>query len=76
MMAQSIQLAKRPHVIVGTPGRVVDHLTNTKVRESAVRAQAKSFFRKTDQDVRRGVAGLWTGTGWSPTSHRRCRVYF
>jgi hypothetical protein len=31
MMAQSIQLAKRPHVIVGTPGRVVDHLTNTKV---------------------------------------------
>ena len=30
MMAQSIQLGKRPHVIVGTPGRVVDHLTNTK----------------------------------------------
>lgn len=31
MMAQSILLAKRPHIIVGTPGRVVDHLTNTKV---------------------------------------------
>jgi hypothetical protein len=31
MMAQAIALAKRPHVIVGTPGRVVDHLTNTKV---------------------------------------------
>ena len=31
MMAQSIVLAKRPHIIVGTPGRVVDHLTNTKV---------------------------------------------
>ena len=30
MMAQSIQLGKRPHVVVGTPGRVVDHLTNTK----------------------------------------------
>ncbi|WIA29424.1 hypothetical protein OEZ86_011927 [Tetradesmus obliquus] len=30
MMAQAIALAKRPHVIVGTPGRVVDHLTNTK----------------------------------------------
>ena len=30
MMSQAIQLAKRPHVIVGTPGRVVDHLTNTK----------------------------------------------
>lgn len=30
MMGQAISLAKRPHVIVGTPGRVVDHLTNTK----------------------------------------------
>lgn len=30
MMAQAISLAKRPHIIVGTPGRVVDHLTNTK----------------------------------------------
>ena len=32
MMAQAIALAKRPHVLVGTPGRVVDHLSNTKVR--------------------------------------------
>ena len=30
MMAQAIALAKRPHVVVGTPGRVVDHLSNTK----------------------------------------------
>lgn len=30
MMAQAISLGKRPHIIVGTPGRVVDHLTNTK----------------------------------------------
>ena len=30
MMAQSIALGRRPHVIVGTPGRVVDHLSNTK----------------------------------------------
>jgi ATP-dependent RNA helicase DDX47/RRP3 len=30
MMAQSVALAKRPHVVVGTPGRLVDHLTNTK----------------------------------------------
>ena len=29
MMAQSIQLGKRPHVVVGTPGRVVD-LTRRK----------------------------------------------
>lgn len=31
MMAQAVALGKRPHVIVGTPGRVVDHLSNTKV---------------------------------------------
>jgi ATP-dependent RNA helicase DDX47/RRP3 len=36
MMAQAIALGRRPHVIVGTPGRVVDHLTNTKVRGSKV----------------------------------------
>lgn len=30
MVQQSIMLAKRPHVVVGTPGRLVDHLQNTK----------------------------------------------
>jgi ATP-dependent RNA helicase DDX47/RRP3 len=30
MMAQSITLARCPHIIMGTPGRLVDHLTNTK----------------------------------------------
>ena len=30
MMAQAIMLAKRPHIVVGTPGRLVDHLQNTK----------------------------------------------
>ena len=30
MMAQSIMLAKRPHIVVGTPGRLVDHLQNTR----------------------------------------------
>lgn len=27
---QAVALAKRPHVIVGSPGRVVDHLQQTK----------------------------------------------
>jgi alkanesulfonate monooxygenase SsuD/methylene tetrahydromethanopterin reductase-like flavin-dependent oxidoreductase (luciferase family) len=27
---QAVMLAKKPHVIVGTPGRVIDHLETTK----------------------------------------------
>ena len=38
MMAQAIALGKRPHIIVGTPGRVVDHLSNTKVGRAAGKA--------------------------------------
>nr|CCC93770.1 putative ATP-dependent DEAD/H RNA helicase [Trypanosoma congolense IL3000] len=30
MVDQACELSKRPHVIVGTPGRVKDHLNNTK----------------------------------------------
>lgn len=30
MMTQAIALAKKPHVIVATPGRLVDHLQNSK----------------------------------------------
>ena len=30
MMAQAIALARRPHVVVGTPGRVLDHLEHTR----------------------------------------------
>lgn len=29
-MAQSVALAKKPHIIVATPGRLQDHLENTK----------------------------------------------
>lgn len=31
MMHQAVALGKRPHIITGTPGRIVDHLCNTKV---------------------------------------------
>jgi ATP-dependent RNA helicase DDX49/DBP8 len=33
MMAQSLELGNRPHVVVATPGRIVDHLRSSKSGE-------------------------------------------
>ena len=30
MMSQALALAKKPHFIVATPGRLIDHLENTR----------------------------------------------
>ena len=30
MVSQAIALSKKPHIVVGTPGRVADHMANTK----------------------------------------------
>ena len=59
--AQALALAKQPHVVVATPGRLVDHLENTKgfhlrgcrclVMDEADRMLSMDFERELDQIV-------------------------
>jgi hypothetical protein len=44
MMRQAVALGKRPHVIVGSPGRVVDHISNTKGFSLKVRAARRCWW--------------------------------
>eukprot|EP01028_Stygiella_incarcerata_P008892 TRINITY_DN399_c1_g1_i6.p1 TRINITY_DN399_c1_g1~~TRINITY_DN399_c1_g1_i6.p1 ORF type:complete len:496 (-),score=122.45 TRINITY_DN399_c1_g1_i6:665-2050(-) len=58
-VAQAIQLQKKPHIVIGTPGRVVDHLENTKgfnlktirymVLDEADRMLSMDFEREIDK---------------------------
>ena len=56
MMAQAIALGKRPHIIVGTPGRVVDHLSNTKVRLSTQNLTCQASATCVREGARRSKA--------------------
>ena len=64
MMTQSLALARRPHIVVATPGRLVDHLENTKgfslrtlkflVMDEADRILDMNF----EEEVRGGPVGV------------------
>lgn len=68
VLCQAIALAKRPHVIVGTPGRVVDHLSNTKgfslkalkhlVLDEADKLLDMDFEQEIDQILKVGLSLL------------------
>lgn len=61
-MSQAIALSKKPHVVVATPGRLADHLENTKgfslrqlkylVMDEADRLLDMDFGPKIDQILR------------------------
>lgn len=44
MMAQAIELARRPHIIVCTPGRLRDHIASSDVDLSRLKFLVSSFF--------------------------------
>jgi ATP-dependent RNA helicase DDX47/RRP3 len=56
MMSQAVALAKRPHIVVATPGRLNDHLENTKgfnLRNVKFLVSGPCFFDAISQSVNR-----------------------
>lgn len=62
MMAQALMLMKKPHVIIATPGRLLDHIKNTKgfnlrslkylVMDEADRILNQDFEKELDEILR------------------------
>ena len=54
MMTQALTLGKKPHIVIATPGRLADHLANTKgfnlkklkFLVSIVHCNLNSYYRK------------------------------
>jgi hypothetical protein len=65
IVSQAVALARRPHVVVGTPGRVVDHLSNTKVRERGKRMEKQKI--KTSTPFSTPTTTTHPSTGFLPT---------
>ena len=76
IMAQAISLGRRPHVLVGTPGRVSDHLVNTKgfslrtlqhlVLDEADRILSLDFEEDIDKILKARPAHFWAALPLTP----------
>lgn len=72
MMSQQLALAKKPHVIVATPGRLVDHLEKTRgfnlkalkflIMDEADRILNLDFEAEVDKEWVRWSSKFWFHT--------------
>lgn len=62
MMAQAIELGNRPHVVIATPGRIVDHLrsSNEEWDLSRIKFLVCSNVDVTDTFIDPGCLRFWT----------------